>query len=77
MFILEKAVETAKYANHANAEPDGDETRSTRRVSSLLHSASLRFAYLAYFAVSTAEFQSHESEKRTRRLRARQKTKYE
>ena len=32
---LETAGGTAKYANHANAEPDGDETRCARRLSAL------------------------------------------
>ena len=56
MFILEKAVETAKYANHAKTEPIEEKDGFTQRENALFDSTFFPFAYLACFAVCTAEF---------------------
>src|SRR5436309_8052988 len=48
---LEKAVGTAKYANHPKAERIGREERFSQWVNVLVHSTPFPFAYLACFAV--------------------------
>src|SRR5437867_10368417 len=48
---LEKAIGTAKYANHAKAERIGREERFSQWVNVLVHSTPFPFAYLACFAV--------------------------
>ena len=56
MLILEKAVETAKYANHAKTELIEEKDGFTQRVNALFDSTFFPFTYLACFAVCTAEF---------------------
>jgi len=50
-FNLEKAIGTAKYANHAKAERIGRENRFSLRVNVSVHSTPFPSAYLACFAV--------------------------
>ena len=53
---LEKAVGTAKYANHAKTERMGEKDVFTQRENAYFDSTPFPFAYLAYFAVPTARF---------------------
>jgi len=50
-FNLEKAVGTAKYANHAKPERIVEKCGFTQRENALFNSTSSHFAYFAYFAV--------------------------
>jgi hypothetical protein len=51
IIILEKAVGTAKYANHAKTERIGEKDGFTQRENALFDSTPFPFAYLACFAV--------------------------
>jgi len=53
---LEKAVETAKNANHAKTQRIEAEARFTQREKVFIRSTPSFLAYLAYFAVGTAGF---------------------